>query len=466
MRQAGLPQPARAVVAAFVAAIVAFAGSTFYAASIGSELHNAMRARLEETVPSLHEVAAARTELHNVERAAARLASAGEGEVVVHRAALADARASYVRAVEQCASRAVTMAEERLASEARRHAEQIRQVVMRDIEPAAGTDTSAARAALHRETAGLADAADATLAAMVEQYMGRTTDLARSIEEARDRSMRIALALDAAAGLVAIVAGILAVRVLFKHAALLAAHDRLLEDRAAELETFAGRVAHDVLSPLSAVTFALAYARRSLHEDPHMEEMIDRGARSVQRVRVIVDALLDFARSGARPSELDRADLCATLDGVAEEVRMSELGAGFTIDVDTPARCDVACGHGVLTSILSNLLNNAVKYSQDSAERRVTVRTALAGSVVRCEVTDTGPGIPPGSEDTLFLPYVRGAGVRPSGIGLGLATVKRLVEAHAGKVGVRSSPGEGSTFWFELPAARSEAPALASATAS
>jgi len=65
-------------------------------------------------------------------------------------------------------------------------------------------------------------------------------------------------------------------------------------------------------------------------------------------------------------------------------------------------------------------------------------------------VQDTGPGIPSEKKGALFEPYVRGESNQP-GIGLGLATVKRLTEAHGGRVGVESSPGAGSTFWFELP---------------
>lgn len=76
-----------------------------------------------------------------------------------------------------------------------------------------------------------------------------------------------------------------------------------------------------------------------------------------------------------------------------------------------------------------------------------------AGSAVRVTVTDTGPGLPPEtSPEALFEAYVRGTNARGRGLGLGLATVKRIVEAHGGKVGVQSSSA-GCRFWFTLPAA-------------
>ena len=101
-------------------------------------------------------------------------------------------------------------------------------------------------------------------------------------------------------------------------------------------------------------------------------------------------------------------------------------------------------------------MGNAIKHMGevgDRPQRSVRVSTAVAGPRVRFEVTDTGPGLPAALVPVAFDPYVRGAGSRAPGLGLGLATVRRLVEGHDGRYGVRSELGVGSTFWFELPAA-------------
>ena len=71
--------------------------------------------------------------------------------------------------------------------------------------------------------------------------------------------------------------------------------------------------------------------------------------------------------------------------------------------------------------------------------------------VARLEVEDTGPGIPPEAQQTIFEPFVRVSPAKAAGTGLGLATVKRLVEAHGGRLGVQSKPDAGSLFWVELP---------------
>lgn len=82
---------------------------------------------------------------------------------------------------------------------------------------------------------------------------------------------------------------------------------------------------------------------------------------------------------------------------------------------------------------------------------------------VRFEVEDTGPGLPPGLEPLVFEPYVRGHKTG-AGIGLGLATVRRITEAHGGEVGVFANKERGCTFWFELPCATSQSPAVLSTT--
>jgi signal transduction histidine kinase len=112
------------------------------------------------------------------------------------------------------------------------------------------------------------------------------------------------------------------------------------------------------------------------------------------------------------------------------------------------------CSEGVLSSIILNLIRNALKYILDGLDsvRYINIRVRDLVNFVRVEVEDNGPGIEPGKLKSIFEPYFRASTSRP-GLGLGLATVKRFVEAHGGKLGVSSHLGKGSCFWFELPKA-------------
>jgi len=84
--------------------------------------------------------------------------------------------------------------------------------------------------------------------------------------------------------------------------------------------------------------------------------------------------------------------------------------------------------------------------------RCVVLRSTRVDRHARVEVEDTGRGLPPGTQDRVFDPYMRADRSGQPGLGLGLATVKRFAEGYGGRVGVRSGPG-GCTFWFELPVA-------------
>ncbi|APR84882.1 histidine kinase [Minicystis rosea] len=227
---------------------------------------------------------------------------------------------------------------------------------------------------------------------------------------------------------------------------------RQLELRMVELEAFAGRVAHDLLSPLMSVSLALGAAEPYLATSEHgrIHSMVARAAASLSRVRQTVSDLLDFARAGASPPQNARADAPAVLREVADDFEPIAESARVELRVEVGSSRAVRCSAGVLRSVLANLVQNAIKYIDGGEERRVTVRSAELGSDVRFEVEDTGPGIRADDQVTIFEPYVRRSD-HGAGLGLGLATVRRLVEAHGGQVGVCSEPGRGSRFWAVLP---------------
>lgn len=286
-------------------------------------------------------------------------------------------------------------------------------------------------------------------------------ELALRIKEVRHRSSWIAYALGSSCALFALLAGLLVRRQWRRYGDLIEEHAALQESRARELEAFAGRAAHDILNPVSATQMALTLASRRGGLDGRGQELLERAGRNLQRVRTIVDGLLQFARAGARPAAGDSAELPDVLEDVVAGIRPAAEAAGIALSVEPPPPCAVRCSPGVLTSAVANLAQNAVRYTGEGAppgRRRIAVRATARLDVVHVEVEDTGPGIAPDLLDAVFLPYVRGPTSEPTGLGLGLATVKRLCEAHGGRVGVRSTVGQGSTFWFELPAAPAARP--------
>jgi len=298
------------------------------------------------------------------------------------------------------------------------------------------------------------------LVAKISQGVGVSMDEARrlalGIERARSVGLRVLWVLNVASILIAALAATLAIRALRAYRTLRDSHTKLLSERADELEAFASRVAHDILSPLGSVSLGLDLALGENAGNTRAASVLTRARTNVQKVKTIVDGLLTFARSGARPESNASTDVQAALEGLWDDWTRSAAEVGIELNFEVPQRVAVACSDGVLTSLLENLIRNAIKYMGARTERRIWVRAREEPGAIRFEVEDTGPGLDPQLNDHIFEPYVRGAETSQPGIGLGLATVKRLVEAHCGAVGVRSQAGKGSTFWFRLPKAVTE----------
>jgi signal transduction histidine kinase len=302
------------------------------------------------------------------------------------------------------------------------------------------------------------DAASRSVLTTLDFDTRQAEQIARNVRQVRAATLRTIVGLDAAATVVAMLAVWLAYRASRRHDALLQAHATLLGARVTELDTFAGRVAHDVLSPLGTIEVALALLGKSADEQCH--RYIDRSRRALHRVQQLVEGLLAFARSGARPDQSEHCAVDAVLADLTRDLADVAAESNITLSVDVGAPITVACSVGVLTSIVQNLVRNAIKYMGSSTVRQIAVRVRLDGPVASLEVEDTGPGIPLALQPTIFDPFVRGCHDGVHGNGLGLATVKRLAESHGGRVGVASTAETGTVFWVELPAAPAAAAAV------
>jgi two-component system sensor histidine kinase KdpD len=111
----------------------------------------------------------------------------------------------------------------------------------------------------------------------------------------------------------------------------------------------------------------------------------------------------------------------------------------------------------IIWRVITNLIENACKFTADGGN--VEVRLGSTGTCARVDVIDDGPGIPPAQQQIIFDKFSQASPeFRSNGFGLGLAFCKLAVESHGGEIGVASQPGQGSAFWFTLPAQSPEVP--------
>ncbi|MEP7275418.1 MAG: ATP-binding protein, partial [Betaproteobacteria bacterium] len=197
---------------------------------------------------------------------------------------------------------------------------------------------------------------------------------------------------------------------------------------------FTADAAHELRTPLAALVLQLDVARR-VGDDPARVAAYDDLEGGVARASHLVDQLLTLAR--VEPEALATLATACDLPALAKEaiVARGALAAGKRIDLglarETPAlvRGDPAS----LSILLSNLLDNALRYTPEGGRVDVAIDRAGDGGAVLV-VTDTGPGIPPDERERVFDRFHRGADAPATGSGLGLSIVKRIADAHGASI--------------------------------
>jgi len=219
---------------------------------------------------------------------------------------------------------------------------------------------------------------------------------------------------------------------------------------------FVANVSHELRTPVAAIrgaaeTLLLGGAQ---HAETAFEfaTMIDRHA---ERLHRLVEDLLELSRIEARELRIDPVplELRAEAERARELLSLAAQARQTEVRVEVGALM-VLADQAALEHVLTNLLENAIKYSPEGSV--VTVRAERRGETVRTLVEDDGPGIEPRHLPRLFERFYRvdaGRSRQVGGTGLGLAIVKHLAEAMGGAVGVESTVGRGSRFWIDLPVA-------------
>ncbi|MBN1608549.1 MAG: HAMP domain-containing protein [Polyangiaceae bacterium] len=222
---------------------------------------------------------------------------------------------------------------------------------------------------------------------------------------------------------------------------------------------FVANASHELRTPVASVRSAAETLRRAIETQPEdAAEFVEMIERNAARLQQLIEDLLDLSRIESRQYQLDiealRLDDVIAQSVAASQDRADAKGLHITLAVD-PALPPVCADRRAFDQIVTNLVDNAVKYCPAGAT--VTLSAERAEGGLRVLVEDTGPGIAPEHLSRLFERFYRvdaGRSRALGGTGLGLSIVKHLVEAMHGQVSVESTPGKGSCFSFTLPLAK------------
>jgi signal transduction histidine kinase len=226
-----------------------------------------------------------------------------------------------------------------------------------------------------------------------------------------------------------------------------------LASRNKEILQLAYAMTHDLQTPLASLTGTIDVLERHIGNlaDEKTRTWLSRINQSVDRMTTMLDDLMTYARAGNEEIKVQCVEAEEVIDQILLEMIENASAKNVTFDVRRPLP-SVAGDPTQIYRIFANLIGNAVKYAPANGGISVVVSGSIEGHSARFEIRDNGPGIDPGFLKKVFLPFKR-ATHKKAGSGIGLATVLRMVEQHAGRVWLESDGESGTTAFVELPTA-------------
>lgn len=227
-----------------------------------------------------------------------------------------------------------------------------------------------------------------------------------------------------------------------------------LEAANLELAAFNAAVSHDLRNPINAI---MGYSKIILRERdkllPHSQDGLERIHRASKRMTELIEDLLRLSSSSDREIFLEPIDVSAMAEGIVEGLRQADPER--EVEVQIERGLSLVGDQGLWQIVLTNLLSNAWKYSGKAQAARVEVGRLQRDDQEVLFVRDNGVGFDMAQANRLFQPFSRLTSSKEfKGTGIGLVTVKRIIDRHGGRIWAESSLGEGATFLIALPPAR------------
>jgi signal transduction histidine kinase len=221
---------------------------------------------------------------------------------------------------------------------------------------------------------------------------------------------------------------------------------------------FLAKMSHELRTPLTAILGFAEVLLQGMDGDLEPKQAEDMGLiyHAGETLLALVNEILDISRieAGMMPLTIETVDVAEVSSQVIDRLRPIAHNKGVALIGEvSPLAISVLADPARLRQVLTNLVSNAIKFTSEGS---VAIRAKVSGSVVEVAVADTGIGIAPEAQDRIFDEFRQAddtIAAKYGGTGLGLSIARQLIELQGGRMGVESSPGHGSRFWFTLPLA-------------
>jgi signal transduction histidine kinase len=215
------------------------------------------------------------------------------------------------------------------------------------------------------------------------------------------------------------------------------------------LSHFAGQVSHDLRTPLTAilVNAELLATEPVVETAAEVADMVHAVSDAGHRMDALIEEMLAFAQQSGRLRAVDTA-LTKVVDAVMSDI--APLIRRDDVDVRVGELPSVVVDPDLIYSVVLNLLTNAIKFARPDMRPVVSITSERVAAHWRIRVTDNGIGVPEERQDAIFELFAR-VDESATGHGIGLATARRIVEAHGGTIGMTTADDGGTTVWFDLP---------------
>ena len=226
---------------------------------------------------------------------------------------------------------------------------------------------------------------------------------------------------------------------------------RVLGESNDQLSRFAGQVSHDLRNPLTALAgfIELAVDSPDISHAPAAAQALARAESAALRMNDMISDLLAYARVGGASPQRAHVDLTEVVASVLEDLHAEIVASAAHVDSDVAV--EPLGDPTLLRAVMQNLVANALKFTVAVGRTpRIEIRAHTVHDGWRITVDDNGPGVPPEDRERVFALMERGA-TDAEGLGIGLSTCRRVIEAHGGRIGIDVAPLGGARVWVLLP---------------